>query len=151
MHTERVCWRKLSAGAAANFPTCVCFLEREPSLHDYTIWFQCWGSKLQHQGIPPDWDHCLRSGTPLLDWSEKHTDRLGFQSLGRCSGLQGGREWLQMDSQQGSTHSPGGAVLYYVWLHFTVFKWTHIGLRKKEKCFCSFLDLIETVSERVNI
>lgn len=27
---------------------------------------------MQHQGIPSDWDHCLRSGTPLQDSSEKH-------------------------------------------------------------------------------
>lgn len=31
-HTESA-----AAGAAASFPTRVCFLERDPTLHDYTI------------------------------------------------------------------------------------------------------------------
>lgn len=52
-----------AAGAGASFPTGVCFPERDPSLHDYTIRFQCRGSKLQHQGIPSDCHHRLRSGT----------------------------------------------------------------------------------------
>lgn len=45
--------------------------------------FSAEGSKLQHQGIPPDWDRCLRSGTPLLDPAEKHTTASGFLKLRR--------------------------------------------------------------------
>lgn len=37
--------------AATSFPTQVRFLGRNPSLHDYTIWFQYRGSKLQNQVI----------------------------------------------------------------------------------------------------
>lgn len=75
-----------AAGAGASFPTGVCFLERDPSLHDYTIGFQCRGSKLQHQGIPSDCHHRLRSGTPLRDPRGKHATSFGFPQTGGAQG-----------------------------------------------------------------
>lgn len=75
-----------AAGAGASFPTGVCFLERDPSLHDYTIGFQCRGSKLQHQGIPSDCHHRLRSGSPLRDPRGKHATSFGFPQTGGAQG-----------------------------------------------------------------
>lgn len=72
-----ICMLKLEA-AGASFSTGVCFLERDPSLHDYTIRFQCRGSKLLHQGIPSDCHHRLRSETPLRDSRGKHATSFGF-------------------------------------------------------------------------
>lgn len=84
----------------------------DPLLHDYAIWFQCEGSKLQDHCAPLDWDRCLRSGTPLWSLCEKHTTRSDFQKIGRGLRLQGGMKWLQMDLLQGNTSSLKGSVFY---------------------------------------
>lgn len=49
------------------------------------------GPKLQHQGIPSDWDHCLRSGIPLQHSSEKQTTRSSSLKPGRHLRLQVGK------------------------------------------------------------
>lgn len=99
-----------AAGAGASFPTGVCFLERDPSLHDYTIQFQCRGSKLQHQGIPSDCHHRLRSGTPLRESGGKHATSFRFpRSVCVCV-------WgviLDEGLRRGSVSE--GQQLYYVW------------------------------------
>lgn len=93
-----------AAGAGASFPTVVCFLEREPSLHDNTIQFQCGGSKLQHQGIPSDCHHRLRSGTPLRDSRGKYATSFGFPRTG-----------VLKDEGLWRANVPEGQQLYYVW------------------------------------
>lgn len=82
---------------SASFPFQVCFLERNPSFHNYIIWFQHWGSKLQHQGIPSDWDHFLRLGTPTSGFMWKTYCLISFPETGGTLKSAG---WNKMTSDE---------------------------------------------------